>query len=236
MKIGYKVISAALAIAILAVMVFAPMVTIGAKSVAAQLLVYLAQVKDNEQANQIVEDNDGEVPDRIEIPVSIAGFLTEDSDLISAISELGDGDKTEAVKEQLQRFISPGVTFLISFALMAICAVVVLIFAIFAKDNRKVIFASMAGIGVSFVAKYSFEIIAEPFLTGKVTLASILQTFWAVFIGDIDKFELDTGFWVVPVIFGVIIVFTMLYNYTLPADQKKARREMLGEEIVEVKK
>ncbi len=236
MKTAYKLVSAALAVAIIFIMIFVPIVYIGAQSVAAQLLVYFGQTKDNDIANEIVENNGGEVPDRVGLDFSVADLFGEDADLIKDLIANSDSDKSEAVKEQLQRFISPGVTFIICFVLLAVCAVLTVIFAFAAKDNRKVIFSSMAGIGMSFMVKYSFETIAEPFLNGKITISSLIQSFWGAFIGDIDVFKLDKGFWFIPVIFGVIILWTLFYNYTLPEKEKAQRRAMLGEEIVEVKK
>ncbi len=150
MKIAYKVVAAALAIAIIVAMIFVPVVYIRAKSIAAQALVYLSQMKDSEAANEIIEKNGGNIPEHMALDVSVYSLFTEYADFLDLIDE---SDDSSSAVEKLEKLISPAVTFLISFALIAVCAVLTAVFAIGAKDNRKVIFSSMAGIGMSFMVK-----------------------------------------------------------------------------------
>ncbi len=235
MKIGYKISVVALCLAIVAVMVFAPIIFISAKSVAVQTLLLIGQYKGHENVNELVENNGGVAPDHIKFEVAVADFFGDKLNLIGNMLDEAGSEKTEAAKEQLQRFAGPAVTLLISFALIAVVAVLTAIFAIVAKDNRKVIFSSMAGIGLAFMVKYSFETIAEPFLNGEVTLASLAQSFWVTLLGNIDSFKIDTAFWAIPIIFGAIILFTVFYNYTLPEKEKAKRLEIIGEAVAEVK-
>ncbi len=236
MKIGYKISVVALSLAIVAIMVFAPIVFVSAKSVAIQTLVLIGQYKDNSVVNEIMEENDGASLDHIKFELAIADLFSDELSFIQDMLDEAGNEKTEQAMEQLQRFAGPAVTLLISFGLLAISAIITAIFAIFAKDNRKVIFSSMAGIGLAFMVNYSFETISAPFLNGEVTLASLAQSFWVTLLGDIDAFKIDTAFWFIPIIFGVIIVGTVFYNYTLPQKEKTARLELIGEVPVEVEK
>jgi hypothetical protein len=49
------------------------------------------------------------------------------------------------------------------------------------------------------------------------------------FLGDVVNFELLEPITVIPFLFGAVIVWTLLYNYTLTPAQKKERKLMLGE-------
>ena len=113
--------------------------------------------------------------------------------------------------------------------LIALCAVVTAIFAIVAKDNRKVIYSCVAGMGLSLIFKECFAAIAEPILDGTVSIATLMDSAWGDLIGEFEKFTLTTNFWFIPAIFGAIILWTVIYNYTLPDKEKRERKLMLGE-------
>ena len=227
MKLTYKIVAAALALIVVAVIIFTPLVYVRIQSVAAQLLVGIGQALDNDVANEIA--GEGEIPDHIGIDISISGLFDRDAkgtaELIKIFSESSKSDASEVI----ELLIAPLITFAVVLALLVICAIVTAVLAFVVKDNRKVIYSSVAGIFLSLMAPESFEAVSEPFLNGTITLSKIAGDSWISLLGDIDKIEFDSTFWFVPVIFGAVILWTIFYNYTLPADEKKKRLEMIGE-------
>lgn len=228
MKVTYKIVSVALAIVVIAVIVFAPLVTIGIQSVAAQLLVYAGQALGNNYAEDIVSET-GTIPDHIRIDVSIAGFFSEDAQGTAELVKMFSEGDTSAALEAIEPVIAPLITFVIALAVLVICAIVTAVLAIVVKDNRKVICSSVAGVFLSLMVPQCFKAISTPFLEGEITLSSIAGSSLVALLGDIDAMTLQSTFWAVPAVFGIIILWTLLYNYTLPADEKKKRLIMIGE-------
>jgi hypothetical protein len=74
-----------------------------------------------------------------------------------------------------------------------------------------------------------FGAIAQPFLDQKISIASLTEAWWGGFVGEVVQFELTYIVWYIIAAFIGIIIWTACYNYTLPADEKKARLRMIGE-------
>ena len=229
MKLTYKIIAAVLSLLVIVVLVAAPLVYVGMESLAAQLLVTIGQAAGNETAQQIVNDK-GQIPDHIGIDISVAGLLSDESEeLTELVKVFSKGDNTENTKKVLKPVIAPFFVFVTVLVFLAICSIVTAVLAFVVKDNRKVIGASITGIFLSLMAPESFEAVAIPFTDGTITLSKLAGSSWITLLGDIDKVELTSVFWFVPVAFAAVILWTLLYNYTLPADEKKKRLEMIGE-------
>ena len=228
MKLTYKIIAAALALIVVVVLVSAPLIYVGIESTAAQLLVTIGQAMGNNYADELVNSK-GDIPNHIGIDVSFVSLFDEDArgtaELVKAFS---DGDSAQTLKV-LEPVIAPAIVFVIVLIILLVCAIVTVVVAFASKDNRKVIYPCVAGAFVSLMAPECFEAIAEPFLNGDITLAKLAGNSWITLLGDIDKVELTSVFWFIPVAFVAVILWTMLYNYTLPADEKKKRLEMIGE-------
>ena len=228
MKLTYKLVSAALAIIIIAVIVFTPLVYVRIESLATQLLVTIGNYAENQAAQDILNEK-GQVPDHIGIEISIAGLFGDDAqgtaELVSALSD----ETNTAAMEAIEPLIAPLITFVAVLAVLVICAIVTAVLAFAAKDNRKVICSGVAGVFLSLMVPQCFKAISTPLLNGDITLAKIAGSSWISLLGDIDGVELVSTFWAVPVVFGIIILWTLLYNYTLPADEKKKRLVMIGE-------
>lgn len=228
MKLTYKVIAAALSLIVVAVIIFTPLVYVSIESLAAQLLVTFGQALGNDAASDIINEK-GDVPDHIGIDISIAGLFDEDAKgTAELVSMLSDGD-TEQTMAVLEPVIAPFITFVVALALVAVCAIVTAVLAFAVKDNRKVIYSGVVGAFLSLMVPESFEAVAAPFLNGEITLSKLGGSSWISLLGDIDAVELSSVFWFVPVIFCVVIFWTVLYNYTLPVDEKKKRLELIGE-------
>ena len=228
MKLTYKIIAAALAVIVVVVLVSAPLIYVGIQSTAAQLLVTIGQAAGNEYSDGLVNDK-GEVPNHIGIDISVMSIFDEDAQgTAEIVKAFSNGDSAQTLK-LLEPVIAPAIVFVIVLIILLVCAIVAVVVAFAAKDNRKVIYPCVAGAIVSLMAPECFEAIAEPFLNGDITLAKLAGSSWITLLGDIDKIELASVFWFVPVIFVAVILWTMLYNYTLPADEKKKRLEMIGE-------
>ncbi len=228
MKLTYKIVSAILAVAVILVLVFSPLVLVRIQSTAAQMLVYIAQATGNSAAKDMV-DSEGNISEHIGIEISIASLLGDDAQgTADLLEQLSAGDTAKTLKI-LEPVIAPFFTFVVALVCVALCAFAAAILAFAAKDNRKVIYPCVAGIGFSLMVPTCFKVVAMPFLSEKITLSQLGGSGWIALLGKIDAMQLSSTFWFVVAIFAIIILWTVLYNYTLPADEKKKRLEMIGE-------
>ena len=218
MKYVYKLVAALGALAIVPVLFFTKIFYFSMSSIALQLLAYIAQATGK---TNILEQTGGKTPTGI---ADVFSFY----DIYGMLGDLGgSGDRT--VQETLGGVFTPVVLFAVVSLMVVICAIVTAILAIVAKNNRKVIYSGIVGLGLSFMLSCIFEDIAAPIIEGTVSLSTLLDSMWAGLLGNIDEVALSTNFWFIPAIFGAIILWTVLYNYTLPEKEKKERKLMLGE-------
>lgn len=221
MKYVYKIVAALGALAIAPVLFFTKIFYFSMSSIAVQILAYFSQSSGNSDLKDILAQNGGKVPTGIADTLSFY-------DLYDAFAGLsGSGDRT--LQETLGGIFTPVVLFAVVSLMIVICAIVTAILAIVVKDNRKVIYSGIVGIGLSFMLNRIFEDIAAPVIEGTVNLSTLLDNMWAGLLGNFDDLALSTNFWFIPAIFGAIILWTVLYNYTLPEKEKRERKLMLGE-------
>lgn len=218
MKYVYKFVAALGALAIVPVLLFTKIFYFSMSSIALQLLAYIAQATGK---TGILEQTGGKAPTGI---ADVFSFY----DLYSMFGGFsGSGDRT--LQETLGGVFTPVVLFAVVSLMIVICAIVTAILAIVVKDNRKVIYSGIVGVGLSFMLNRIFEDIAAPVIEGTVNLSTLLDNMWAGLLGNFDDLALSTNFWFIPAIFGAIILWTVLYNYTLPEKEKRERKLMLGE-------
>ncbi len=227
MKYAYKIVAFVIAFAIIPIMIFTPFITIRMQSTATMILGYI-----NEMKNPSEDSNDQkQLPEYIGESFAISDlFMSEEasfaSGLVQTIKNYGKGDMdTSAIK----KLIAPAIALLISAVLTVLMALATAITAIVAKDNRKVVYFSVAGIGSAYMIDRCFGAIAQPFLDQKISIASLTEAWWGSFVGEVVQFELTYIVWYIIAAFIGIIIWTACYNYTLPADEKKARLRMIGE-------
>ncbi len=226
MKYVYKIVTIILAIVAVVVLFTAPIAEISVKSAIAQLAGYIGQYNNDEVIQETIQNNDGNLPEYITIDFAFSDLFDEESFVNTVISLVENSDAEP--NEKIKVLYGPAVCLAISLAGILICAVGVIASA-FMKNNRKVIYSSAFGIVSCFMFNYSFETIAEMFLYKKLTFSAILNSFLGDFIGEFSRFEIPNSFWAVAGVFAAIIIFTVLYNYTLPEKEKIQRKEMLGE-------
>ncbi len=222
MKYVYKIVAALGAISVLPLLVFLETIYFKMSSTALNAIFQIGQMLGNETLSQAIKDNNGAVPQAIADTYS----LYELYDLFSNFGDLGEEGK---IIESIDILITPLIVAGVVLILLALCAIVTAVLAFVVKNNRKVIYSSIAGIGLSFMLKECFECLAAPILDGTISLATIMDSTWAGLIGQFEEFLLNTNFWFIPAVFGAIILWTVLYNYTLPEKEKKERKLMLGE-------
>lgn len=221
MKYVYKIVAALGALAIIPVLLFTKIFYINMSSIAIQLLSYFSQASGNSSMEEILAQNGGKLPTAIADSFSFYDIYN----MLGSFN--GSGDKS--IADTLGGVFTPVVLFAVVSLLVVICAVVTAILAIALKNNRKVIYSSIVGIGLSFMLNCIFEDIAAPVIKGTVSLSTLLDSTWAGLLGEFEELALSTNFWFIPAIFGAIILWTVLYNYTLPENEKRERKLMLGE-------
>lgn len=222
MKYIYKIVAALGAISILPLFVFLETIYFRIGSAALTAIFGIGNLLGIDALSQAMEQTNGQIP---------AGIADTYSpyELFSFLSDIGGFGNSEDLEGKFDILIAPAITGGVVLALLAICAIVTAVFAIVAKDNRKVIYSSIAGIGLSLMFKECFEGFAAPILDGSISLATLANSFWAGLIANFEELILNTNFWFIPVVFAAIILWTVLYNYTLPEKEKRERKLMLGE-------
>lgn len=230
MKIGYKLITAIIAVLVIAVLITVPFARIACESTLVQIIGAIGQVKENDAINETIKNNNGELPQYLKEEIRIMDFLNPDGDtIVSVIVTAVDNFTDDETKNpELEKLVAPAITMVVCAVIIVACAIAMLVVA-FTKNNRRVIYAAISGIGASLMFTYTFSAITYPFVNGDLSFASVFQSSLASFIAKVAIFETAPSFYMVPVLFGVAILFTVLYNYTLPEKEKKARKEMLGE-------
>lgn len=223
MKYVYKAISALCALAILPLLVFAPIIYYYVSSVALQGLFTLAELMGSEAYKNAMERHD-----LTSIPEGIADTFS-----LYKIAELVErfGDKAgmdSDILEKIEILIPSFFAMLAAFICIAVCAIVTAVLAIACKDNRKVIASSIAGIASSLLFVELFDNLVAPILSGTIGLSTFFNSLFASLLGEVEMLEISNTFYFIPVIFGFIIFWTVVFNATLPEKEKAERRKMIG--------
>lgn len=229
MKYVYKIVAAVAALAVIVVAICAPLVFIRIESLIPSVLLTIGQYFDVDSVDEIVGNTGGELPSGISEDIAIIDIFSPQNGSIAEIFANIDIEISDAVSKIIESILAPAITLAIVFGLILICAIVTVVIAIVAKDNRKVIYSAIIGIGLSLMLPEAFEAVAAPFLNGEISLATLSGLTLASLLGTVSNLELTSTFWFIPIIFACIIVWTILYNATLPEEEKRERKLMLGE-------
>ncbi|MBP3559263.1 MAG: hypothetical protein J6K49_01175 [Clostridia bacterium] len=222
MKYVYKIVAALGALSVIPMLGFLKIIYYKASSVAVQILAFIANMRGNADIEKILAENGGNLPENIADTMSVY-------DLVSLL-DFSQGFSSDAVGDKFDLVIVPGIVLGVIAVMLVICAIVTAIFAFAAKNNRMVIYSSVCGIGLTFMFSKAFEAVAAPFLDQSISLSTIFDSMWASFLGEIEVMTLTNEFWFIAVAFLAVIIWTVLYNITLPENEKKERKLMLGEE------
>ncbi len=222
MKYVYKIVAALGALSVIPMLGFLKIIYYKASSVAVQILAFIANMRGNADMKEILAENGGNLPENIADTMSIY-------DLVSLL-DFSQGFSSDAVGDKFDLLIVPGIVLGVIAVMLVVCAIVTAVFAFAAKNNRMVIYSSVCGIGLTFMFSKAFEAVAAPFLDQSISLSTIFDSMWASFLGEIEVMTLTNEFWFIAVVFLAVIIWTVLYNLTLPENEKKERKLMLGEE------
>ena len=222
MKYVYKIVAALGALSVIPMLGFLKIIYYKASSVAVQILAFIANLRGNADMEEILAENGGNLPENIADTMSIYD--------LASLLDFSQGFSSDAVGDKFDLLIVPGIVLGVIAVMLVICAIVTAIFAFAAKNNRMVIYSSVSGLGLTFMYSKAFEAVAAPFLDQSISLSTILDSAWASFLGEIEVMTLTNEFWFIAVAFLAVIIWTVLYNITLPENEKKERKLMLGEE------
>lgn len=221
MKYVYKIVSAICALSVLPLVVFSPMVYCYVSSVALQGLLTLAQLAGSEALQNAMERNElTSIPEGMSDSFSIY-------ELVELVQRFA-GDTTSDFVDKIDFMVPSFFATVAALVCVVICAVVTAVIAIACKDNRKVIASSFAGIGFSLLFVMLFDNTVAPILSGSVNLSTFIEAFWASLIAEIEVIEVTSTFYFIPIVFGFIALWTILYNATLPEKEKAERQKMIG--------
>ena len=222
MKYVYKIVAALGALSVIPMLGFLKIIYYKASSVAVQILAFIANLRGNADMEEILAQNGGNLPENIADTMSIYD--------LASLLDFSQGFSSDAVGDKFDLLIVPGIVLGVIAVMLVVCAIVTAVFAFAAKNNRMVIYSSVCGIGLTFMFSKAFEAVAAPFLDQSISLSTIFDSMWASFLGEIEVMTLTNEFWFIAVVFLAVIIWTVLYNITLPENEKKERKLMLGEE------
>ena len=158
MKYVYKIVAAVAALAVIIAAICLPLVYISFESLVPSVLLTIGAYLKNDAATELLESTNGELPTGIAENIAIKDILSPSTNSIAEIlSDLGS-ETSETITEALKTVITPAIVLGIVFALILICAIVTAVIAIVAKDNRKVIYSAVTGIGLSLMLTFGFFI------------------------------------------------------------------------------
>lgn len=222
MKYVYKIISAVSSLAVLPAIVFSPMIYYYISSVTLQGIFTLAQLVGSDALANAMEEYGWE-----NVPKGISGTLSiyDIGDLVSQFGNISDsGEIPEAVETMVPSLLAV----IIAMVFVIVCAVVTAVLAFACKDNRKVIASSIAGVGFSLMVPMLIENAIYPITSGTINLSSLLNTFWAPLVAEIEELSIAPLYYLIPALFGFVALWTILYNATLPEKEKAERLKMIG--------
>ncbi len=223
MKYVYKIVAALGALATIPIMFFSNTLYYKVSSFAVQLLSFIGQIKGTDTIAEILKQNGGTLPTSMADSTSLYDIFN----LFSSAEGLMNNSNVNS--ESAEILITPAIVFAVIIVLIIVCAIVTAILALVTKNNRKVIYSGIVGIGLCLMLNSAFDAIAEPLIEQTVSISSLTGAWWGGLIGQVETLTLTTNFWFIPAVFGAIILWTVLYNYTLPENEKKERKLMLGE-------
>lgn len=230
MKYVYKTVAALLAIAVIAVMIFTPIIAVSLESLIPSILTLVGAWLKNDTAMELLEQYEGAIPSTIGEDIALFDLISPGENTIaSIIRNFGSEDASSAALEALEPAMPSIIAFIVVFVLIAICAIAVAVTAFACKNNRVPIYLSIIGCGLNAMLFETFGDVAQPFVEGEITLSQLAGTDWATLLGSITGLEVPSSMWAISVLFICVIVWTVLYNITLPQEEKIARKRMLGE-------
>ncbi len=230
MKYVYKTVAALLALAVIAVIICTPMVSITIESLIPGAVVALGAYLKSDKATEILEQTGGEVPSAIGEDISILNIISPtDNSIASIIKNFGSEDASSAATEALQPVIPAAIGFAVVLGLIIICAIAAAVTAFACKNNRIPVYLGIAGCGLNFMLFKTFSDVARPFTDGTITLSKLAGSDWMMLVGEITDVSMPSTMWAISALFVCVIVWTILYNATLPTEEKIKRKRMLGE-------
>lgn len=230
MKYVYKTVAALCAVAIITIAICTPVLSISIESILPAGLLTIGALLKSETATEMLQEYDGALPSTVGEKIAIIDLFSPKANSIAeTLSNLASEESSEATMEAIKPILPPLIVFLVVFVLILICAIAVIVTAFAAKNNRHVIYWSVAGCSLTLMLFECFEGVAAPFLNEQITLADLAGNDWISLLGSISGLELTSTLWLIPVVFVCIIIWTLLYNATLPEKEKTERKKMLGE-------
>lgn len=230
MKYVYKSVAAILALAVIAVAICTPIIAISMESLVPAALVLIGSYLKNDTATEILNEYEGAVPSSIGEKISVLDLIapTENS-IASVLKSFSSDEASDTALEALQPVIPSAICFAVVFVLIILIALATAVTAFACKNNRIPIYLSIIGCGLNVMLFKTFDDVARPFLDGSITLSNIVGSDWMMLLGEIKGLGVPSTMWFIAVLFVCVIVWTILYNATLPTEEKIKRKRILGE-------
>ncbi|MGI6772198.1 MAG: hypothetical protein ACOX5C_01485 [Acutalibacteraceae bacterium] len=111
--------------------------------------------------------------------------------------------------ESIASIKTPLIIFAVLIAVALIMGILIFIFGVFTRKKLLTALFSAIGLACSIAMNPVFEMIAKPFMSGKISLGSLLGISLANILGSVSYLALSAVYFVFLLLFGVMTAFTI---------------------------
>ncbi len=196
MKYLYKITAALLSLAVLPVLIFAPIFDYRFNAPLLELLKpgvkSIADIK------------------------SLHGLIILVKDLV------GTDGAASGVSESLKEFIAPLISVIIFYILIAVFAILAAVLVFACKKRTPACFAAIFGIAFSQLFTIAFDSLFKPFVDGSISLATIFNAWWLGMVIGVEHIRISSAFYYVYMLFAAVLIWTAAYSLTETKDGAKS--------------
>lgn len=188
MKYFYKAVMAVLSLAVFPVFFFLPLIRLKFSGNLAKMI------------NNVLKEP---LPNNLSVAkiIDVVNKLKAEYPTIGS-AKIWENEKLAPIKTYL-------IIFIILLAVALILALLIFIFAVFTKKRLPVTMFSILGLVCSLSLNPVFEAIAKPFMTGKISLGSLIGISLANLLGSVSYLALSAVYFIFILLFGVMTVFNI---------------------------
>ncbi|NMP37351.1 MAG: hypothetical protein GX051_04400 [Clostridiales bacterium] len=219
MKALYRIVSALLAIAVLPVAVFTPLLIyrISFTGLVSGIAGLLGGIFKGDAAQTIQDVLNSKIGEELSIWGGYKNYGTIIKDLISKGST---GNFT------LGALKGPITAFLVFFAAALLIAVVIFFFSAFSNNKKTIAGLSLGGCGMLIGMKIAFDSVSDALINGGVTLSDIFGSEIVSTVLQVEVLDLRSAFYYMLILFAAIFLWTLcflLINIGADPDEKKKK-------------
>ncbi|NLA77745.1 MAG: hypothetical protein GX851_07975 [Clostridiales bacterium] len=221
MKALYRIVTALLAIAVLPVAVFSPLIIyrISFSGLVTGIAGLLGGLLNGDTAQTLQDIANSQIGEELSIWDGYHQYSTIIGDMIS---------KGTSGNFSLGALEGPITAFLIFFAAALVMALVIFFFAAFSNMRKTIMGLSVGGCGLLIGMKIAFDSVADSLITGGVKLSDIFGAELVSTVLQVDSLDLRAAFYYMIILFAAIFLWSlcfMLINIGAEPNDKKKKNK-----------